>query len=758
MVIAARLGGWVKNVGQQNDTPPRAGGGRLLDCLQASRCLSQPFHKASLQYEAGICLILGNTMKFIPLPALLLTAVCSAMLAACGGSDSAPASATAPASITGVFLDAPVEGLDYVAGTSAKASTNAKGEFSCKSGEAVTFSINGIALGSAACGAIVTPLTLTGLSDVKDDRVTNRLLALQLLDEDSDPSNGIKLTPAVKTALAGRTLDFSAVPAVFHAALTAVLAVLPDAYKTRTVDDDRRQLVREHFEDSLASTAGAPVLETVTQVNSLGSVKAGITRLVVQSTDKFYVPYEGSNATVKAEFTKGFLPSYGSGLAFKAKLADGTLEFYGLTDRGPNGDGPLVPAIAPATGTSDAKFFPAPSFAPSIGIITVGKGGAVLQSSMPISVSSTVKANGLSIAAGKVGSSGEVPLWDGARYDATKADFSDYGLDSEAIVVDAARNALWVSDEYGPFILKIDPASGIIQKKYQPGPGAADLPAVLTKRRANRGMEGLALDTVSGKLHGFLQSPLSDGGAKSTYAGSYPGSTVCTQDINASQKVERFARFTRWIEFDPSTETSKMYAYPLDCNDYAEGRTGNAKLGDLVSLGNGKFIVIEQGAAASGKVRNLLMLVQMGSATNIADAAYNPASSDLEKSSMSGVAVNTASYTTVVTMKKTLLLDLNAAGWLAEKSEGLTVVDANTLALANDNDFGLRTIVTDAAGAAIGGADVTKCTVDVSGTFTGTGTCAPANSTRVARGSDSERPSRLWLIKFDKKLSEYSLP
>ena len=40
--------------------------------------------------------------------------------------------------------------------------------------------------------------------DVKDDRVMNRLLALQLLDEDGDPSNGIKITVATKTALVSR--------------------------------------------------------------------------------------------------------------------------------------------------------------------------------------------------------------------------------------------------------------------------------------------------------------------------------------------------------------------------------------------------------------------------------------------------------------------------------------------------------------------------------------------------------------------------
>ena len=115
------------------------------------------------------------------------------------------------------------------------------------------------------------------------------------------------------------------------------------------------------------------------------------------------------------------------------------------------------------------------------------------------------------------------------------------------------------------------------------------MPAIFAKRRANRGMEGMALDTSTDKLHGFLQSPLTDGNA--TYAVT-----------GKSEAIERFARFTRWVEFDPVTGTSgKMYAYPLDASDYLDGRTGNAKLGEMVALGNGKFIVVEQGANPAGK-------------------------------------------------------------------------------------------------------------------------------------------------------------
>ena len=504
-----------------------------------------------------------------------------------------------------------------------------------------------------------------------------------------------------------------------------------------------------------------PVVESVVQAHRIGSVAATVSRHEVQAADNFYVPYEGSIAATKADFPKGFLPSYGSGLAFKARRADGTLEFYGLTDRGPNGDGPKVAAAAPGTSSSDAKFFPSPSFAPAIGLITVGPEGAILQSSTPLRFSSTQKATGLSIAPGKFGSSGEMPLSDGMRFDAAKANYSDFGLDTEAVVVDSARNTLWISDEYGPFIAKVNATTGLIEKRYQPGTGQGDLPAVLAKRRANRGAEGLALDTSTGRLHTFLQSPLSDNLATGTLTASFPGSTICNLDNGTGKRIERYARFTRWVEFDPTTETSRMFAYPLDCNDWADGRTGNAKLGDVVSLGGGKFVVIEQGSAPSGKVINRLMLVELGTATNIAAAAFNPDTSDLEKSSLSGTAVNGALFPSVVMMKKTVLFDLNAVGWVAEKAEGLALVDGQTLALANDNDFGLKSQLQTAAGEPVAGADLSACTVDILGNFitdAKTLGCTAGNTARLVPGSDSERPNRLWIIKFDKLLASFSVP
>ena len=651
-------------------------------------------------------------------------------------------------SVTGVFLDAAVEGLDYVAGTAAKAATSAKGEFVCKEGDTVRFSLGALELGSATCGATVTPLTLANLqataAGVKADKVVNRLFALQSFDEDGDPSNGIKLTAALKAALVAGALDFDAAGDAFNAKLASLLAALPSPYSARMVDANRRLLAREHFESTLAAQLGAAVTEAATQTNALGSIAVSVTRHQLQADKKFYVPYEGSNEKTRAEFADGFLPAYGSGLAFKGMAADGALEFYAITDRGPNGDGPTAPV--PGTARTDiSKVFPAPSFAPSFGVVTVGKNGAVLQSSTALRLDAARKLTGLPPQSG-VGATGETPLTENYVFDAAKANFDANGLDPETMVLDKARNVLWTSDEYGPFIARINIATGVVEKKYGPGAGFADLTLVLAQRRPNRGMEGLALDTASGKLHGFLQSPIDprDGAGKSIKA-TPPG--------GASTDVRHIAKFARWLEFDPATETSKLYAYPIDGSQYDKDRTGNAKLGDMVSLGGGRFIVIEQGARKSdAKVFNKLMLVEIpANATDIAALDHN-----LEISSITQAVSGAANWATVVPMRKTELLDLNPLGWLAEKAEGLTLVDGNTLALVNDNDFGLGTMLLDANGQRVAGS-MEDCTVNAAGAIVG-GCPAGVVGARITRGSDLERPTRIWLLRFERALAELRLP
>jgi hypothetical protein len=691
---------------------------------------------------------------------LLASIIATLLVAACGGGDGGGTATAGSGSgtgggtggtpvaktVNGVFLDAAVEGLDYVAGNRTKAQTGAKGEFVCEEGQTVQFSVGALVIGSATCGTTVTPLTLTSGTDVKADAVVNRLLALQSFDEDRDPSNGIRLTEELRAALKAGALDFSASASSFNTALNGLLAALPATYASRTVDDGRRALALEHFENTLAAQLNTVIQESATQTNALGTLALKISRYQLQADAKYYVPYEGDNAKTRADFPNGFLPAYGSGLAFKGTAADGALEFYAITDRGPNGDGPNAPVPGAAAGTLNiSKVFPAPSFAPSFGVVRVGANGAVLQSSTPLRLNADKKLTGLPPQTG-VGATGETPLTDKYVFDATKANFDANGLDPETMVLDKARKVLWTSDEYGPFVARIAIDSGVVEKRYGPGTGAADLPMVLALRRPNRGMEGLALDVASGKLHGYLQSPIDprDSSGKSIKAKPPGGSNT---------DVRHIAKFARWLEFDPTTETSKLYAYPIDGSLYDKDRTGNAKLGDLVSLGNGRFIVIEQGARKSdGKVMNKLFLVEVpANATDIAAMDQN-----LEISSITQAASNGVNYAGVVTLRKTELLDLNALGWLAEKAEGLALVDDHTLALVNDNDFGVSTILLDANGKTVAGS-MEDCTVDAAGAIV-SGCPTGVVGARIARGSDLERPTRFWLLRFDTALSTLRVP
>ena len=492
----------------------------------------------------------------------------------------------------------------------------------------------------------------------------------------------------------------------------------------------------------------AAVDETVTQTTGVGSISAIVTRQDVQFDDRFYVPYEGHNPATQADFPKGFLPAYGSGLALKGRRADGTLEFYAITDRGPNATTGPVTQITDGsnpTGFASSTVFPSPNFTPSIGVITLGKDGAKLVSTLPIKFSTTQNANGRVQPRGITGNTGEQVLDDSFTYPGNAKGYSEFGLDTESVVMDAARNVLWVSDEYGPFIVKIDPATGIIQKKYKPGNGATDLPAILAQRRANRGMEGLSIDVANGKLHGFLQSPLNDGKADYT-------TTAVSGATGKSESVRDYARFVRWVEFDPTTEKTRLFALPVDGSWYSQGKTGNAKLGDVVSLGKGKFIAIEQGMGKDKKVFNDLVLIEFpADATDITALG-----SDLEKSSLTGKPVHGADYSKIVPLKKTRLFNLNASGWVAEKAEGLALVDDYTLALTNDTDFGVSLAVLDVSGKEIEGSDVTKCTVDADGKIVNDGKCAKgATSLRFTTNDVNDRAQRLWTFKFSKKLSDY---
>ena len=356
--------------------------------------------------------------------------------------------------------------------------------------------------------------------------------------------------------------------------------------------------------------------------------------------DAYQLPYKGNEKA----FNHHINPGYGSALALKSVKADGTMEFYAITDRGPNGD---IPMYVKDGKKMSGKFFPTPNFTPSIGVIKVNpaKDRADIISSIPLKVNGK-PISGKPIPSGLTGSTNEVAL----DFKMNDLGTDRNGLDTEGLALDKDGN-FWISDEYGPFIAKVDKKGNILEK-YGPGMG---LPKILADRVPNRGSEGLTVDE-KGHVFALIQSPL-----------------------NVDGKTAKTAKYTRIVEFDPITKETTMYAYPVDTG---YKNTGAAKIGDITSIGKGQFLMIEQGKQ-HGEMQNLIYKVDLNGATPIAD------NGDLEYGRLDGK---------IVPAKKELVLDLRANGWNIEKAEGLALLpDRQTLAVVNDNDFGMDIDVKDSA-------------------------------------------------------------
>ncbi|OQX08977.1 MAG: hypothetical protein BWK73_23930 [Thiothrix lacustris] len=154
-------------------------------------------------------------VRFSTLSSALLMASSLALLSACGGgsSDTAATDTTTTATSdtsttgntnatpttpdtsvkTGVFIDAPVKGLTYKTATQSGV-TNDKGEFKYITGETVTFSLDGVELGSGKAQAKL-PVTLISTE-------TYVAQFLQTMDTDANPD----LIDVSKIKLDGTTI------------------------------------------------------------------------------------------------------------------------------------------------------------------------------------------------------------------------------------------------------------------------------------------------------------------------------------------------------------------------------------------------------------------------------------------------------------------------------------------------------------------------------------------------------------------------
>lgn len=271
------------------------------------------------------------------------------------------------------------------------------------------------------------------------------------------------------------------------------------------------------------------------------------------------------------------------------------------------------------------RTFPTPDFTPTILRVRADGDDLTVLRTIPLRDRSGDPITGLPNQQGR----DEAPYtWDATR----PLGYDPNGLDTEGLVR-AADGTFWLTEEYSPSLVHVA-ADGRILARYVPrGLGLTGagypvhevLPRTLLDRTVNRGLESLAVSPDGRRLFLAMQSPIGDETSRDD--------VVLAFDPLTRRVVGEYVyRFDDVDDFDPG----------------AEGDQSEMKVSGLVALDRHRLLVDER----TDDVAKLYV-------------------ADLRKGT------------------KRLALDLGSVPGVPEKIEGIAVLDRRTVAIANDNDFGM---------------------------------------------------------------------
>jgi hypothetical protein len=260
--------------------------------------------------------------------------------------------------------------------------------------------------------------------------------------------------------------------------------------------------------------------------------------------------------------------------------------------------------------------------------------------------------------------------------------FNVNGLDTEGLVRTRAGD-FWIAEEYSPSLVHLD-RTGKVLKRYVPLglklPGAdypivEALPAIYSKRKINRGFEGLAISSDEKTLYAVLQSPLH----------------------NPDKAIGDASRNTRVVVFDIISEkVTAEYVYRFDVASEFERNPktppDEMKLSGVAFVNPATLLILERTDLVAK-----LYSVSFATATNILASKW-----DDTKTLPSLEAIEDLQSAGVHSLPKALVLDLSRFKETPDKVEGITLVGPDTVAISNDNDFDSEESKYDADGNNIG--------------------------------------------------------
>jgi len=320
--------------------------------------------------------------------------------------------------------------------------------------------------------------------------------------------------------------------------------------------------------------------------------------------------------------------------------------------------------LAACKGVRNGRVYPTPSYSPSIYRVMVTENGFRVTDVITLKDRDGRPMSGLlnplKTAATDTGMDGTgKPL----PYDLN-------GIDAEAIVR-LADGTFWIGEENGPSLSHFRADGRMIVRHVPKGTEAefagatydvkGTLPAILTRRAINRGIESLAISPDERFLYFVMQSPLAN------------------PDTAAYQK----AKNSRLFKLERATmRIVGEYVYTLDDpktfrRDPSE-KQNDPRISEMMAIGLDRLIVLERTEQTTK-----LHEIDLAQATSIAGSKWDDVATQptLEQSETAAVGITPVS--------KTLRFDSADLPEMVGKTEGMALLGDGSLALINDDDFGI---------------------------------------------------------------------
>lgn len=351
--------------------------------------------------------------------------------------------------------------------------------------------------------------------------------------------------------------------------------------------------------------------------------------------------------------------------------------FWGIGDRGPNikprnaADQYGAEHLRPLTAVDGAKIMPLPLVGPAIARFRIVEGATVLEEIIELTDSRGRAITGLPVPG--AAHAEQEPVYDMSGH---PLGTDTGGADTEGITA-LPDGTFWIAEEYGPSLLRVDRSGRVITRWVPRGQGHCfedagypieeKLPQLASARKLNRGFEAVTATPDGSSVIVAFQSPLA----------------------HPDRQAHEHSQHVRIWELDGTNgDLIAEFVYPLDdpktfLRDDAAGKVNRAdvKISEIQLAQDRVMFVLERMTLTTKIYRVTLDRAARAPASPV-DPDTRPTLEQLSNRELRDA--------DIPVLGKELVFSTDDHPEICGDLEGMILLDAKTLLLTNDSDFGIE--------------------------------------------------------------------